>query len=62
VINTRLSFLFHVPKRLVGKGKIPQLRADFVKVIGAEKVLAVQILPNHNVRVQFKTPIASCQV
>jgi hypothetical protein len=41
--------VFHVPKRLVGKGKIPQLRADFVKAIGAERVFAVQILPNHKV-------------
>ena len=53
--NTTTS-VFHLPKRLVGKGKIPQLRADFVKAIGAEKVLAVQILPNHKVRVQFKSP------
>jgi hypothetical protein len=48
--------VFYVPKRLVGKGKIPQLRADFVKAIGAEKVSAVQILPNHKVCVQFKSP------
>jgi hypothetical protein len=53
--NTTTS-VFYVPKRLVGKGKIPQLRADFVKAIGAEKVSAVQILPNHKVRVQFKSP------
>ena len=53
--NTTTS-VFYLPKRLVGKGKIPQLRADFVKAIGAEKVLAVQILPNHKVRVQFKSP------
>ncbi|CAB4031582.1 zinc finger CCHC domain-containing 3-like [Paramuricea clavata] len=53
--NTTTS-VFHVPKRLVGKGKIPQLRADFVKAIGADRVLAVQILPNHKVRVQFKSP------
>jgi hypothetical protein len=53
--NTTTS-VFNLPKRLVGKAKIPQLRADFVKAIGAEKVLAVQILPNHKVRVQFKTP------
>ena len=53
--NTTTS-VFYVPKRLVGKGKIPQLRADFVKAIGADKVLAVQILPNHKVRVQFKSP------
>ena len=53
--NTTAS-VFYVPKRLVGKGKIPQLRADFVKAIGAEKVSAVQILPNHKVRVQFKSP------
>ncbi|CAB4013840.1 Hypothetical predicted protein [Paramuricea clavata] len=53
--NTTTS-VFHVPKRLVGKGKIPQLRADFVKAIGADRVSAVQILPNHKVRVQFKSP------
>jgi hypothetical protein len=53
--NTTTS-VFYVPKRLVGKGEIPQLRADFVKAIGAEKVSAVQILPNHTVRVQFKSP------
>ena len=53
--NTTTS-VFHLPKRLVGKGKIPQLRADFLKAIGAEKVLAVQILPNHKVHVQFKSP------
>ena len=50
------SSVFYVPKRLVGKGKIPQLRADFVKAIGAENVSAVQFLPNHKVRVQFKSP------
>jgi hypothetical protein len=55
--NTTMS-VFHVPKRMVGvgKGKIPQLQADFVKAIGTEKVLAVQILPNHKVCIQFKSP------
>jgi hypothetical protein len=37
LLNGTPQHLFHVPKHLVGKGKIPQLRADFVKAIGRGK-------------------------
>ena len=52
--NTSTS-VFHVPKRLVGTSFVTQLRTDFANAIGTAKVQAVQLLPNHKVRVQFKS-------
>ena len=52
--------VFHLPKRLVGKSKVPQLRAELVKTIGEKRVSAVQALPDFNFRVCFSSPSVRC--
>ena len=52
--------VFHLPKRLVGKSKVPQLRAELVKTIGEKKVSAVQALPDFKFRVCFSSPSVRC--
>ena len=39
--------------RLVGKDAIKDVRVDLIKAIGAERVSAVQALPDHQYRIQF---------
>ena len=52
--------VFHLPKRLVGKSKVSQLRAELVKTIGEKKVSAVQALPDFEFRVCFSSPSVHC--
>jgi hypothetical protein len=52
--------VFYLPKRLVGKSKVPQLRAELVKTIGEKKVSAVQALPDFKFRVCFSSPSVRC--
>ena len=52
--------VFHLPKQLVGKSKVPQLRAELVKTIGEKKVSAVQALPDFKFRVCFSSPSVRC--
>lgn len=47
--------LFHLPKKLVGRSKLSQLRAELVRAIGETKVSGVQALSGHAFRVQFKS-------
>ena len=54
------TFVFHLPKRLVGKSKVPQLRAELVKTIGEKKVSAVQALPDFKFCVCFSSPSVRC--
>ena len=49
--------VFHLPKRLVGKSKVTQLRAELVKTIGEKKVSAIQALPGLKFRVCFSSPL-----
>ena len=48
--------VFYLPKRLVGKSRVTQLRAELVKTIGESKVSAVQALPGLKFRVCFTSP------
>ena len=48
--------VFYLPKRLVGKSKVTQLRTELVKTIGESKVSAVQALPGLKFRVCFTSP------
>ncbi len=52
--------VFHLPKRLVGKSKVPQLRAELVKTIGEKKVSAVQALSDFKFCVCFSSPSVRC--
>ena len=52
--------VFHLPKRLVGKSKVPQLWAELVKTIGEKRVSAVQALPDFKFRVCFPSPSVCC--
>ncbi len=45
--------VFYLPKRLVGKSKVTQLRSELVKTIGESKVSVVQALPGLKFRVCF---------
>ncbi len=48
--------VFYLPKQLVGKSKVTQLRAEIVKTIGESKVSAVQALAGLKFRVCFASP------
>ena len=50
------SSCFRLPKRLVGKDAVKDVRVDLIKAIGAERVSAVQALPDHQYRIQFTSP------
>ena len=52
--------VFHLPKRLVGKSKVPQLQAELVKTIGEKKVSTVQALPDFKFCVCSSSPSVRC--
>ena len=47
------SSCFRLPKRLVGTAAVKDVRVDLIKAIGAERVSAVQALPDQQYRIQF---------
>ena len=60
VLWNQTTSVFHLPKRLVGTSKVPQLQAGLVKTIGEKKVSAVQALPDFKFRVCFSSPSVHC--
>jgi hypothetical protein len=53
--NTTTS-CFRLPKRLIGKDGIKEVRVALIEAIGAERVCAVQALPDHKYRIEFTSP------
>ena len=47
--------VLYLPKHLVGKSKVPQLRLGLIKTIGADKLTAIQALSEEKFRVEFKS-------
>ena len=53
--NTTTS-CFRLPKRLIGKDGIKEVRVALIEAIGADRVCAVQALPDHKYRIEFTSP------
>ena len=47
---------FRIPKRLVSKETVKQVRVALIQAFGASKVSAIQALPNCQYRVEFTSP------
>jgi hypothetical protein len=53
--NTTTS-CFCLRKRLIGKDAVKDVRVALMEAIGAERVCAVQALPDHKYRIEFTSP------
>jgi hypothetical protein len=47
---------FRLPKRLIGKDAVKDVRVALIEAIGAERVCAVQALPDQKYRIEFTSP------
>jgi hypothetical protein len=50
------SSCFHLPPRLIAKDAIKDVRVALIEAIGAERVCAVQALPDNKYRIEFTSP------
>ena len=51
----KTAAVLYLPKRLVGKSKVAQIRTGLIKAIGEHKLSAVQALSGEKYRVEFKS-------